>query len=192
MSRTTVAAVGVLAAAAALLLPPGATAQGIYIGGAYAWVSQDTDNPGFNADVFESESSGYRVFAGLELGNFFGAEGTYTRFGSYDALALEGFDETPAEAESDGWGLALTARVPLGDRLTAYAKAGYFFWDAAVTGSDDFLDQWGEAASSGEDPFYGVGVRFNTGKVSLFGEWERYQMDQFDFTLVNVGVRLYF
>jgi hypothetical protein len=142
--------------------------------------------------VFEGDASGYKVLAGVELGRFFGLEGSYTNFGTYDALDLEGFDESPGEAESDGWGLALTGSIPLGRALTIYAKAGYFFWDASVSGTGDFLEQWGDAASDGDDPFYGAGLRLTFGKLGVFGEYERYQLDQFDFDLFNLGLRLSF
>ena len=178
--------------AAVLGVPGRAEAQGLYIGGAYSWASQTSDGSGFDQEVFEGDASGYKVMAGLDFGHFFGVEGAYTNFGTYDALDLEGFDESPGEAASDGWGLALTARLPLGRTLTLYGKAGYFFWDASVSGTEDFLEQWGDAASSGQDPYYGAGLLLNFGKVGVFGEYERYQMDDFDFDLVNLGVRLTF
>ena len=182
-------AVFLLALAAA---PSPAAAQGLYIGGAYSWASQSTDNPEFDDEVFEGDASAYKVVAGVEFGGFFGVEGSYTSFGTYDASELEGFDESPGEAQADGWGLALTGNIPIGRAFTFYAKAGYFFWDANVSGTDDFLEQWGDAASDGDDPFYGAGLRVNLGKIGVFGEYERYVTDQFDFDLVNLGVRITF
>jgi hypothetical protein len=181
-----------LLTAAVLAVPAPADAQGLYVGGAYSWASASTDHPDFDEDVFEDDASAYKVVAGLEFSGFFGVEGSYTSFGSYDAGELEGFDESPGEAEADGWGLALTGNIPIGKIFTFYAKAGYFFWDSKVSGTEDFLDQWGEAATSGEDPYYGAGLRVNFGKLGIFGEYERYVTDSLDFDLVNIGVRLTF
>lgn len=182
----------VLLAVAVLAAPAPAEAQGLYVGGAYSWASASADHPVFDEDVFDDDASAFKVVAGLEFGGFFGVEGSYTSFGTYDASELEGFDESPGEAEADGWGLALTGNIPIGKAFTFYAKAGYFFWDSEISGTEDFLDQWGDAATSGEDPYYGAGLRVNLGKVGIFGEYERYVTDSLDFDLINIGLRLTF
>jgi len=98
------------------VLPPAAAAQGLYIGGAYSWASQSTDNPEFDEDVFEGDASGYKVLAGVELGRFFGLEGSYTNFGTYDALDLEGFDESPREPHRSPAPGRSRGRAPSGGR----------------------------------------------------------------------------
>jgi|GEM_PF-1777138 len=167
-----------------------AAAQGLYVGAAYGWTGVDLAENGIDWATFDDNADGYKVVAGYR-GQFFGLEGAWVNFGSVDARHLEGFDEGWAEAETDAWSLALTAHLPLGSFLTASAKAGYYFWDSQVRGTDDFLDQWGEAAKSGEDYFYGFGLLVSVSKhLAVVGEWEKYPAGgDFDFEMMSLGVR---
>jgi hypothetical protein len=38
--------------------------------------------------------------------------------------------------------------------------------------------------------FYGAGVRFNFGKFSVLGEWERYKLREVDINAVSAGFRV--
>jgi hypothetical protein len=168
-----------------------AAAQGAYFGGAYSWSTVDVRH--VDASLFDNRASAYKLFAGLEYGNFFGVEGAWLNFGTFDANKLEGFDESPGKAKLDGWGVAITGRLPLARWLTVYGKAGYFSWDSKITGTGDLLHQVGDRAKSGEDPFYGAGVRLSSGKLSLIAEWEHYPRgNEIDSDLVTLGLRLYF
>ena len=182
--------VGAAVAVAGLVGRP-AAAQGAYFGGAYSWSTVDVQH--VDASLFEDKASAYKLFAGLEYGNFFGVEGAWIDFGSFDAKALEGFDESPGKASLDGWALAVTARLPLTRWLAVYGKVGYFYWDSQVSGTADFLEQVGERARNGEDPFYGAGVRLTNNKLSLIAEWERFPRgNDISNDLVSLGLRLYF
>lgn len=180
----------VLLAAVLLTAPTTVGAQGLYVGGAYGWTGVDLAEDGIDWATFEDNADGYKLLAGYR-GEFFGLEGAWINFGSVDATELEGFDEGWAEADTDAWSLALTAHLPLGSFLTASAKAGYYFWDSQVTGTDDFLDQWGDAATSGEDYFYGFGLLVNVSEhFAVVGEWETYPAaGEFDFEMMSIGVR---
>jgi len=178
------------AAVAVLLLAAPSSAQGLYVGAAYSWTGVDLAEGGVDWATFEENADGYKLVAGYR-GDFFGIEGAWINFGSVDASQLEGFDEGWAEANTDAWSLAITAHLPLGSRLTATAKAGYYFWDSQVTGTQDFLDRWGEAARNGDDYFYGFGLLVSVTKhVGVVGEWEKYPAaGGFDFTMTSLGVR---
>ncbi len=168
-----------------------AAAQGLYFGGAYSWSTVDVKH--VDSSLFDNRASAYKVFAGLEFGNFFGVEGAWLKFGTFDANQLEGFDENPGQAKLDGWDVAITGRLPLARWLAVYGKAGYFSWDSKITGTADFLNQVGDRARSGEDPFYGAGVRLTSGKLSLIAEWEHFPRgNDIDSDLVSLGLRLYF
>jgi hypothetical protein len=177
-------------AAALLLAPATVGAQGLYLGGSYGWTGVEMVDDGVEWATFEDNADGYKVFAGFD-GHFFGFEAAWINFGCFDASELEGFDEGWAEAETDAWSLALTAHIPLGSFLTATAKAGYYAWDSQVTGTDDFLDQWGDAARSGEDYFYGFGLFVSLSKhFGIVGEWEKYPSEgSFDFEMMSLGLR---
>jgi hypothetical protein len=168
-------------------LAPAATAQSLYVGGAYSWATTDVKN--VNAGLFETKASAYKLLAGLEVGNFFGAEAAWVNFGTYDATGSAGTNQS-GQAKLDGWDMALTARLPIGMPLTLYGKLGYFFWDSQISGTQDLIDQLGNRARSGEDPFYGVGLRVNFGRTALFGEWEHYPRgNDVNSDLVSLGLR---
>ncbi len=182
-----IAVLAVVLAAAAL--PATAAAQGAYVGAAYSWGTLDVKH--VDSSLFDNKARAYKVFAGLDLGNFFGVEGAWVNFGSYDANRLQGLNENPGHAKLDGWDMALTARLTLSSFLTAYGKAGYFFWASQITGADDLLHQVGDRARRGEDPFYGAGLRLSLGRAALIGEWEHFPRgNDIDTDLVSLGVRV--
>jgi len=188
--RSGLVLLAVVAVGAGIVSRP-AAAQGAYFGGAYSWSTVDVQH--VDASLFEDKASAYKLFAGFEYGNFFGVEGAWVDFGSFDAKALEGFDESPGKASLDGWALAFTGRLPLTRWLQVYGKIGYFYWDSQISGTSDFLDQVGERARTGEDPFYGAGVRLTNNKLSLIAEWEHYPRgNDIENDLVSLGLRLYF
>jgi hypothetical protein len=191
MARHAVPAVLTVAVLVAALAPRGAAAQGAYFGGAYSWSTVDVQN--VDAGLFEDKASAYKLFAGLEYGNFWGAEAAWVNFGSFDTRTAEGSDEAQGKAKLDGWDLAFTGRLQLTRWLHVYGKVGYFFWDSQISGAGDFLDQFGERAKSGQDPFYGAGIRLTNNKLALIVEWEHFPRDNdVNSDLVSLGLRLYF
>jgi len=181
-------AVALAALVAAAALAPSAAAQSLYLGGAVSWATLDVTH--VDSSLFENKASAYKLLADLEVGNFFGAEAAWVHFGSYDLKSSSDSTQTAGQAKLDGWDMALTAKLPLGARLAAYGKVGYFFWDNEISGTQELINQVSARAKSGEDPFYGLGVRFNLGSAAVFGEWEHYPRGN-DVTsdLVSLGLR---
>ena len=76
------------------------------------------------------------------------------------------------------WGIAaLDAGL-----VDLYAKAGYIAWDvdAEILGVSDSAD--------GSDLGYGLGAAFGLGPVEVRGEYEVYDLDEFDVAMLSVGV----
>lgn len=181
----------VVASAVVLLLGFAADtrAQGFYLGGAYSWATLDVED--VDADLLDDNANAYKLFAGYEFPKFLGLEAGYLDFGSYDVGNFEEMEDLTANADLNAWTAALTGRIPLGKVFTIYAKVGYFFWDAEVKAAEDIGDLV-DATESGEDLFYGAGLRLNFGKFSVLGEYEMFDGEDFSNDLFSLGVRFTF
>jgi OmpA-OmpF porin, OOP family len=171
---------------AALALAADAGAQGVYLGGAYSWATVGIDKHA--ADVIDDSANAYKLFLGYEFPEFLGIELGYTDFGSYKVGELGASTSQAGELTSNGWTGALTGRIPLGRPLTIYGKIGYFYWDAKVKAAHNI----GELADSGGDRFWGAGLRINLGKVSILGEFERFDSEKITNDLLSLGLRFTF
>jgi OOP family OmpA-OmpF porin len=145
-----------------------ARAQGVYLGGAYGWTDIDIPVLGGSWD----HSSGYKLFLGYEFPKILGLEAAWVNLGGHH----EWMDGMEGELHSDGWTAALTGRIPITKSFTVYGKVGYFFWNT------QFEPEWDDVieteSNKGEDPFYGFGVRFDSGKFSFLGEYEHYSTSE--------------
>jgi len=113
------------------------------------------------ADLCDGQGSGcddsatfYRVYSGARLLPFFGFEVGYTHIDdmgtSADTVSPRGID------------LTTLFHLPMGNRMDIFAKAGAFFWDTEVSGTDE----------QGTDFQTGVGVRFGiTESISLRADY---------------------
>jgi OmpA-OmpF porin, OOP family len=164
-----------------------AKAQAWYLGGAYSWATADIED--VNASLIDDNATAFKLFLGYEFPQIVGIEAGYVDFGSYDVGSLEGEEDSNASLSSNGWTAALTGRIPLGTLFTAYAKVGYFFWDAKVSGGPQGTLY---VPDSGNDPFYGAGLRVNFGKLSILGEYERFDGGELKNDLFSLGLRLNF
>jgi hypothetical protein len=159
-------------------------AQGVYLGGAYSWATLDVQD--VDANLLDDNANAYKLFLGYEFPKFIGLEAAYLDFGSYEVGDFEELEDLTVDADLSAWTAALTGRIPLGDLFTIYAKVGYFFWDAEFKAAEDIGDLTGE---SGEDLFYGAGVRLNFGKFSVLGEYEQFDGEDFKNDLFSLGLR---
>jgi OmpA-OmpF porin, OOP family len=163
-----------------------AGAQGAYLGGAYSWATLSTED--VSVDLVKDNASAYKVFLGYEFPQFAGLEAGYIHFGSYDVAGNGAHEGTTGTLSSSGWTAGLTGRIPLGSILTIYGKVGYFWWDAEVKAAESI----GDLAKSGNDLFYGAGLRLNIGKVSILGEYERFDSPELKNDLFSLGLRFSF
>jgi len=163
-----------------------ATAQGIYLGGVYSWATADTGD--VNADLVDDSANAYKLFVGYEFPAIIGLEAGYVDFGTYEVGDFEGEENSGGDVGLSGWTAALTGRIPLGSLFTIYGKVGYFFWDSEIDAAQDL----GDLNASGDDLFYGAGVRLNFGKFSILGEYEMFDGDKISNDLFSLGVRFTF
>jgi hypothetical protein len=161
-----------------------AAAQGFYLGGALSHAA-------INATVVDETRNSYKFFLGYELPAFLGVEAAWVNFGKFDGVITSAGGSTRVGYDAKTGTAALTGRIPLGDLVTIYAKAGYMYWSTDISLIGDVTDPHFEAGTDhGHDPFYGAGLRFNFDRFSVLAEWEKYKLGDVDINAVSAGFRV--
>jgi len=170
MRATSLKVLGLVIAIAVVLGFAGdAQAQGVYVGGAYGWTEIVIPVLGGSA----SHTDTYRLFLGYEFPKILGFEAAWVNLGSH----RKWLNDTVGELHTGGWTAALTGRIPIVKWFAVYGKVGYFFWNTQFElEGGDVMEAEGH---NGEDLFYGLGVRFNSGKFSFLGEYESYSKGEY-------------
>lgn len=168
-----------------MLAPFAANADsGFYIGGSVGSGQieaelGDTGIPDLPSSIDEDDTA-YKVFAGykfdLPVINL-GVEAGYVDFGKPKVAVNVGnleFDPTGFNL----WGIAGIEAGP----VDIFGKLGYIAWDVdARAPGESFSD-------SGSDIGYGLGIGFGLGPVQIRGEYEVYDIDEADVSMISVGV----
>jgi OmpA-OmpF porin, OOP family len=148
-----------------LLLGPVTAAQaektGLYVGAALGAYSIDESNLSDNSHVL-------KAYVGGQFTDWFGVEGSWTDFNSVENGGYS--------FEADGVGLAAVISLPIGDTSSVFIKGGQFWWnsDSSLGGTLD--------ASSGNDPFWGVGVKLGFNDYLAF----RLEVERYDVAAINL------
>lgn len=164
-----------------------AAESGFFMGGSLGTAAVEANvNDGIvlpdPAPVFDEDDFGWKFLAGYDfaLSDAFslGIEGGYVDLGSPSADVVT----VPISLDPTGLNLYGTAGVDIGP-VGLFAKYGFIDWEVDGTiGGIDFKDD-------GNDPAYGVGVRFNLGSVEIRGEYEIFDIsDAEDVTLLSAGI----
>jgi len=189
LTRRAVPAVAAVPAAAILLIAalaapaPAHADSGFYVGGSIgrSLVDADISDPGAGSLDFDDGDSAWKAFGGFNIDAFvidLAIEGGYVDFGQpTDRIAGNdvGFELT-------GWDVFGLAGLELGP-VGVFAKAGFIDWSADATVNGTRV-----ASDSGTDPAYGLGVRFSLFSAEVRGEYEYFDVDETDVSLVSVGV----
>lgn len=171
------------------LLPFVANADsGFYIGvsAGGATIEADLNNitlPGLPASIDEDDTA-TEIFAGYKFDLpliDLGIEAGYVDFGEPDVDVLGetlSFDTTGINV----WGIA-ALNVGLFD---VYGKLGYIAWDVDAR----YLSE--SISSDGNDLGYGLGAEVEVGPVLIRGEYEIYDLDDTDVSMLSLGVAYQF
>jgi OOP family OmpA-OmpF porin len=170
------AAVGVALSLSAVTVNAQESTSGFYAG---AGVGQSFVDEG----RYDDEDTAFSVFGGYEFNRYFALEAGYVDFGE-----LEPTIAGPS-AEADSTYLVAVGSVPITDKFSAYAKAGWNRWNVdtrvpVLIGSTD---------DSGSDPTYGVGVQYRLNdRVAFRGEYSRFELEETELDIAQLQVRVGF
>jgi len=174
----------------AFLSAPASADSGFFIGGSVggATVELDLGNdlppvPGLPTSIDEDDTA-FKVFGGytfdlpvIDLG----VEAGYVDFGKPE---IDVIDEqlTIDTTGLNLWGVATFNAGP----LDLFAKLGYISWDADLAIADQ------SASDDGSDLGYGLGIGFGLGPVRVRGEYELYELDDVDVSMLSAGIEFRF
>lgn len=165
------------AGAASAGTPALAADNGIYVGGAVGQANVDADLSALGN--FDEDDIGFKVLAGVRPVDLFAAEVAYVDFGS----PRRNIGPVRAAGEVKGaaaFGLVyLPLPLPLVD---LYGKAGFARLDTQISAGSFDLDR------TDTDFAWGFGGQLNFGSLAVRAEYERFETDSGDPTLVSIGV----
>lgn len=143
-----------------------ATAQaesGLYLGGSFGNATLDFENPDSDINV-KDDDIGYKFFGGFKF-TLLAVEAGYVDFGKVEKSGFSG--------ELSGFNAFGVLSFGLGP-VDVFGKLGGFVWES------DFEAAQETYKDDGFDPVAGVGLGFNLGNVGIRGEYEFYDIDNFD------------
>lgn len=173
----------------AAMLPATAFASGgFYIGGSAGGATIEAELgpsafPGLPASIDEDDTA-TKIFVGYQFELpvlTLGIEGGYVDLGEPDIDLNVGqlaFDVTGVNL----WGIA-SLDVGLFD---VFGKLGYISWDVEA----DYLGA--RETDDGSDLGYGLGAAFYLGPLQIRGEYEIYDLDDVDASMLSLGVAYHF
>ena len=140
--------------------------------------------PGVSCD---EQAFGLKGFIGGDATEHLRFEAFYTYSGEFEAS--DGSADVTVDAS--GIGVALMPMVAASDRVDLFARAGFWLWDAEVEAASGGLSATDTA--DGTDPVLGLGGRIGVNeRTSIRVEWEQYDLDDTEFTLLSVGAEFTF
>ena len=169
--------------------------SGFYVGGSIGGASIEADienDPTLPTlpDEIDEDDTGFKVFGGFMWDNpliDLGVEVGYVDFGQPEVNVPTNVGDIAVEFETSGinlWGIAGTEVGP----LDVFAKLGYVSWDIEAT----IENVQGSISDDGSDIGYGVGAAFNLGSLQIRGEWELYDIEDADVSMLSLGVAFRF
>ncbi len=158
--------------------------SGFYIGGSVGKGAieanlGDTGIPGLPSDIDEDDTA-YKVFAGFNFdlpSVILAVEAGYVDLGE-PKIDVVGDDLLFDTSGINLWGIAAIEAGP----VDLFAKLGYISWDAKLR----YLDS--SASEDGSDAGYGLGLAFNAGPIQIRGEYEVYDIEDADVSMLSVGL----
>ena len=170
-----------LLAALAFALPLSTFAQG-YGGIGFG---QTSLNGALDCDIAatcDDEDSGFKIFAGYQVNKNFAVEGGFIDLGQY-TFSTPGLFSGSAEATS--LFVHAVGIIPLGPQASLFGKFGIHMWDAEESGQ--VFGAPFSISDDGTDPSFGFGFQWDFGKFSARLEWEEYELDDLDISLLGIS-----
>lgn len=175
--------------AATLLVATGPVSAESWIGLAAGSSESDEFCDLFGSGVdCDDEDTGVKAFIGVQPIPQIGIEAFWVDLGEARATGPFG---NRFDVSADGIGVALLPTIPVSRTFELYARLGYFAWEADT----DLRVAGGSVRDSddGSDAVYGLGARLLLSDTfGLRGEWEQYELDDEEVSLLSVGAEFRF
>jgi OOP family OmpA-OmpF porin len=170
----------IVAATAALLgATTSATANetsGWYIGAGAGPVTAKETESGLKGD-----DTAFKIFGGYEINEYMGLELSYIDAGKPEASVGSLY----AQVDISALQAAIRPMLPLTKNFSVYAKAGLLRWDADVFIADSLYNASHSYSDDGNDFFWGGGLQFSAGRFMIRAEYEKADIESFDYELIS-------
>lgn len=169
-----------------LLVPlPAFADSGFVLAGSIGSSTLDESFEGFGIDT---STTAWRFTAGWQFSDYFTLDAGYHNFGQFDQRFDLGDAIAIVSVEADGYTVGATLGLPVGENLTLFARGGAFIWEAEAR-----LDNRNFDFPEDTNPYYGAGADFKvTRRLSLVGDWTRYELDAAESDVISLGFRYRF
>ena len=153
------------------LAPLTATADsGFYFG---ASVGSATLKDNFDGLDIDTSGNTFRVVAGWQFNNYFSLEGGYNKFGTFEQRLEDSGTATDVSLKADGFMLGATGFFPVYKEFSLFGRVGAFFWDG-----ESEINNVSQARPEDTNPYFGGGLKYALNeKISLLGDWTRYELE---------------
>lgn len=159
--------------------------SGFFVGGSVGAATLDDRIDTFALDT---DSTSFRLNAGWQFSDFLAVEAGYHDFGKFDEELDLGGILSDVDIRADGYTLGLTTSIPLGSNMSLFGRAGAFIWEA-----DARVDGLRIEGFDDENLYYGAGADFRVSeRLSLLGDWTRYELDDTESDVISIGFRYRF
>lgn len=165
-----------------------ASGQG-YVGASFGQsdIDQEITTGLIDSGTVDARDTGWKIFGGYMFSRNLGLEVAYVNLGevSYSGT-FGGFPVTGGKVEVTGFNVAALGHLPINEQFSLFGKIGLFTWDAEA--SDTTAGVPFSAAADGTDISFGLGVSYSfTRNFAVRAEWEMFQTDEADATLLSIG-----
>ena len=184
MKQTKSAAFGLIAVL--VFIPFSVMAEsGLILAGSVGSSTLDDNIDGFGIDT---NTTAFRLTAGWQFSDLFALEGGYHSFGDFDERFDIGGIFTLVGIEADGYTFGATMSLPVGHNFSLFGRGGAFIWDAETR-----IDGLRLSLPEDTNAYYGGGADFEiTDRLSLVGDWTRYELEGPDSDVISIGIKLRF
>lgn len=160
-----------LATATAIAAPYQGSNRGGYVGMSIGNAELDSaDGSGSYDDI------NLRAYLGYQLNQYFAIEGGFSSMPFDDVLG--------DVADLTGVDITLLGKLPVTQKMSAYAKLGYWDWDVSVPYYGTYYDLFG-----GSDMLYGIGFEYKfTPRLSMNIDAIRYEAEDADIDTLNASL----
>lgn len=136
----------------------------------------------------DGKDTAWKLFGGYMFSRNLGLEVGYASLGeaSYEGEFF-GDAVTGGKVEVSGFNVAVIGNLPLSERFSLFGKLGLFIWEAEA--SDTTAGLPFSDASDGTDISFGIGLSYDfTRQLGMRAEWEMFQIDEVEASLLSVGL----
>jgi len=162
-----------------------------YIGIGIGSADYKVDFSSLGGGNVEDSGTGSKLYGGYSFNKYLAAEAAYYNFAEASIGAVETSPGSgtfvSAAASMKGFGAYAVGMYPVTKKFTLMAKLGMLNWDADLTVNAS------NGSNSGTDAAYAIAASYAfTKELLVTGEWESFNTDNPEVTMLSLGFRFNF